>query len=91
MLVVTLAMSGGVERFVTERCRAIREQGLFPCCSGPQIAGDARSCELWTDVIEVPNLRFEIPGELAALKSLLLVSFASPRLRSSTSCISMRG
>ena len=72
VLLVTLAMSGGVERFVTERCRALREQGLFPLLLRPRRAGEARSCELWTDAIDVPNLRFDIPGELRALKALLL-------------------
>jgi GT2 family glycosyltransferase len=71
VLLVTLAMSGGVERFVDERCRAIRDQGLFPLLLRPQIAGDPRSCELWTDAIEVPNLRYKIPKELPALKALL--------------------
>jgi GT2 family glycosyltransferase/glycosyltransferase involved in cell wall biosynthesis len=71
VLLVTLAMTGGVERFVAERCQAIRQQGLFPLLLRPQIAGDARSCELWTDAIDVPSLRFQIPGELPALKALL--------------------
>jgi GT2 family glycosyltransferase len=71
VLLVTLAMSGGVERFVDERCRAIREQGMFPLLLRPEISGDARSCELWTDSIDVPNLRYEIPKELPALKALL--------------------
>jgi hypothetical protein len=29
MLVVTLALTGGIQRFVNERCRGIRSQALF--------------------------------------------------------------
>ena len=72
VLLVTLAMSGGVKRFVTERSQAIRERGQFPLMLRPSAAGDSRSCELWTDAIDVPNLRFDIPREIPALRSLLL-------------------
>ena len=57
---------------MTERSSAIRERGQFPLLLRPSVAGNARSCELWTDAIEVPNLRFDIPGDIPALKSLLL-------------------
>jgi GT2 family glycosyltransferase len=71
VLMTTLGMTGGVERFVDERCRTIREQGLFPLLLRPHVAGVSTSCELWTDAIDVPNLRYEIPTELPALKALL--------------------
>jgi len=73
VLIVTLAMSGGVERFVGERIASLRAQGLLPLVLRPVKAGNARRCELWTDAIELPNLRYDIPKELDALTSLLRV------------------
>ncbi len=71
VLLVTLALKGGVERFVAARCAEIRAQGLHPLLLRPASAGDMRRCELWTDALELPNLRFEIPRDLAALAELL--------------------
>jgi GT2 family glycosyltransferase/glycosyltransferase involved in cell wall biosynthesis len=71
VLLVTLALEGGVERFVTERGRQIRERGLFPLVLKARKPGDARRCELSTEAIDVPNLRYEIPAELSDLSSLL--------------------
>jgi glycosyltransferase involved in cell wall biosynthesis len=71
VLLVTLALTGGVDRFVAERCERLRERGLFPLVLRPAEAGSARRCELWTDAIEVPNLQYDIPSELPALTALL--------------------
>ena len=71
VLLVTLALAGGVDRFVAERCRDLRAQGLFPLVLLPLEAGNARRCELWTDAIELPNLRYDIPADLPALTELL--------------------
>jgi GT2 family glycosyltransferase/glycosyltransferase involved in cell wall biosynthesis len=71
VLLVTLAMSGGVERFVAERCRDLRAQGLYPLLLRPAESGDARHCELWTDAIDLPNLRYDIPKDLGALAAIL--------------------
>jgi GT2 family glycosyltransferase len=71
VLIVTLALSGGVERFVGERCSSLRAKGLFTLILRPAAAGNARRCELWTDAMELSNLRYEIPKELDALVSLL--------------------
>ena len=71
VLLVTLAMTGGVERFVAERCRELRAQGLFPLLLKPSAEGNARRCVLWTDAMELPNLHFNIPKDLDALSSLL--------------------
>ena len=71
VLIVTLAMSGGVVRFVDERCRALRAQGFFPLLLRPIEAGNTRRCELWTDAIDVPNLKYDIPKELESLTALL--------------------
>ena len=71
VLLVTLALEGGVERFVAERSRQIREQGLFPLLLKARKAGDSRRCELSTEAIDAPNLQFEIPAELSELTSTL--------------------
>ena len=71
VLIVTLAMTGGVVRFVDERCRALRAQGFFPLLLRPVEAGNTRRCELWTDAIDVPNLQYDIPKELESLTALL--------------------
>ena len=71
VLLVTLALEGGVARFVTERCRQLMAQGFIPMVLRPAVAGNARRCELWTPARELPNLKFDIPGELADLQALL--------------------
>jgi len=73
VLLVTLAMTGGVERFVTERCRRLRSQGLFPLVLRPVESGNTRRCELWTDAMELPNLRYDIPKDQGDLSALLRV------------------
>jgi GT2 family glycosyltransferase/glycosyltransferase involved in cell wall biosynthesis len=71
VLLVTLALEGGVERFVAERGRQIRARGLFPLVLKARKPGDARCCELSTEAIDAPNLRYEIPADLPELTSLL--------------------
>ncbi|MGA2189915.1 MAG: glycosyltransferase [Steroidobacteraceae bacterium] len=71
VLLVTLALGGGVQRFVDERCREIRAQGFLPLLLRPYKPNDSRRCELWTDAIDAPSLRYEIPSDLAALGTLL--------------------
>jgi GT2 family glycosyltransferase len=71
VLLVTLALEGGVERFVTQRRQEIRAQGLVPLVLKPQCAGDARHCELSADAIDVPNLHYTVPAELPELTALL--------------------
>jgi GT2 family glycosyltransferase/glycosyltransferase involved in cell wall biosynthesis len=71
VLLVTLALSGGVERFVTERCRALRAQALFPLVLKAAAAGDTGRCTLTTEALDVPNLTYEIPAELGDLSGLL--------------------
>jgi len=67
VLLVTLALEGGVERFVAERSRQIRSQGLFALVLKAHKPGDASVCELSTEAIDVPNLRYEIPTDLPDL------------------------
>ncbi len=71
VLLVSLALTGGVDRFVAERCRELRAAGLFPLVLKAAEAGNAQRCEVWTDSIEAPNLRYDIPGELSELTALL--------------------
>jgi len=71
VLLVSCAMKGGVERFVNERCREIRAQNLYPLILRPAVSGETAECELWTDALEVPNLRFTVAHELPALTALL--------------------
>jgi GT2 family glycosyltransferase len=71
VLLVTLALEGGVERFVAERGRQIRERGLWPLVLKPHKPGDASLCQLSTDAIDAPNLRYEIPADLPELIKVL--------------------
>jgi GT2 family glycosyltransferase len=71
VLLVTLALEGGVERYVAERCRQIRAQGSFPLVLKPLKAKDRRHCELWTDALDAPNLRYDIPANLPELVAIL--------------------
>ncbi len=71
VLLVTLALEGGVERFVAERKQKIRAQGFFPLVLKPHRSGDARCCELSTDAVDAPNLRYTVPADLAELAALL--------------------
>jgi GT2 family glycosyltransferase/glycosyltransferase involved in cell wall biosynthesis len=71
VLLVTMALPGGVRRFVTERCREIRAQGLHPLVLRPYEAADMTRCELWTDAMDVPNLRYQVPQDLEQLGMLL--------------------
>ena len=71
VLLVTLNLAGGVDRFVAERCRQMRAQGLHPLVLRPSQAGEPRECELWTDALEVPSLRYGIPADLVDLTAML--------------------
>ena len=71
VLLVSLALTGGVERFVEDRKKEIRTEGAVPVVLKPQRPGDARNCELTVDDIDVPNLRYRMPTDLAALTALL--------------------
>jgi glycosyltransferase involved in cell wall biosynthesis len=71
VLLLTLALTGGVDRFVAERCRDLRARGLVPLILRPAQAGNTRRCELWTDALDAPNLTYEVPTELGVLTALL--------------------
>lgn len=77
VLIVTLALSGGVDRFVAERCAAIRERGMVPLVLRPRMEALStptemrKHCNLWTDSPAVDWLTYSVPAELDALQSLL--------------------
>jgi GT2 family glycosyltransferase len=71
VLLVTLALTGGVDRYVTERCGTLRAQGLVPLVMKPAAAGDASRVELSTESLDLPDLRFDIPAQLPELTALL--------------------
>jgi GT2 family glycosyltransferase len=70
-LLVTLALTGGVDRFVNERSRILRGQGLIPLLLRPVAPRNTKCCELWTEVIDLPNLRYDIPTNLDSLSAVL--------------------
>jgi len=71
VLLVSLALEGGVERFVAERKQELHAQGFFTLVLRPHRTGDTRRCELSTDAIEAPNLLYTVPADLAELSGLL--------------------
>jgi GT2 family glycosyltransferase len=71
VLLVTSALTGGVDRYVTDRSRRLREEGRVPVLLRPAVPGDTRLCELWTDAMDLPNLRYNIPAGLESLRSVL--------------------
>jgi GT2 family glycosyltransferase len=71
VLLVTLALPGGVERFVSDRRHQLRSQGLSPLVLKPAAPGNPRRCELTTEALEVPSLQYEIPAELPHFTKLL--------------------
>jgi glycosyltransferase involved in cell wall biosynthesis len=71
VLFVASVLTGGVDRFVAERCRAIRGKGLFPLILKPVDHADSGRIELWTDALALPNLQYAVPGDLPALRRLL--------------------
>ncbi|MBS0379702.1 MAG: glycosyltransferase [Proteobacteria bacterium] len=71
VLLVTLALEGGVERFVNERKQQLRDQGLIPITLKPTRPGDLRHCELTLDTLDAPNLRYSIPSEMEHLEAVL--------------------
>ena len=70
VLLLMLGLPGGVDRFVGERCRILREQGKLPLLLRPlNLEPDA--CTLWSLDPRITQLRFAIPEELIALQELL--------------------
>lgn len=70
VLMVMLALTGGVDRYVGERCRRLREQGKFPLVLRPLEVGP-ESCMLWSFEPRLLHLHYAVPGELRELRALL--------------------
>ena len=68
-LLVMLGLPGGVERHVRERCRILRDAGLTPLLLRPGESG--AGCVVTAEDTRYGDLRYDVPGELAALKALL--------------------
>ncbi|HZT52701.1 MAG TPA: glycosyltransferase, partial [Stellaceae bacterium] len=68
-LVVTLGLTGGVERHVAERCRALEAAGLVPLLLRPGENGTG--CVLAAEDGRFGDLAYTVPGELGALEALL--------------------
>lgn len=71
VLLVTLALPGGVNRYVTERTQQLRKWGVQSLVLRPAEVGNPKRCELWSDGVELPNLQYDIPRDLAALSDIL--------------------
>ena len=74
-IVASLALAGGVERYVSERAERLRAQGLQalilrPGLDGPGLDGSG-SCRIWVPGMQLPNLEYRLPRELRRLVSLL--------------------
>jgi GT2 family glycosyltransferase len=70
-LLVTHALSGGVDQFVIERSRQLRAQGVLPLVLKPAAPGDSRRCRLSSEALELPNLRYDVASDLESLGALL--------------------
>lgn len=70
VLMVTLALGGGVDRYVVERRQILKDQGKLPLVLRPDIM-DPDSCMLWNLDPHLSHLQFRIPEEHQQLKSLL--------------------
>jgi GT2 family glycosyltransferase len=69
VVILSLALTGGVERFVRERCDSLRQEGIRPLVLKPLEAGSS-ICTLASD--DAPNdLHYDIPSELASIRDLL--------------------
>lgn len=70
VVILTLALTGGVERFVRERCQALRQSGLRPLVVKPVEPGSSTAMLVTED--GAPNdLRYDIPREVSALREML--------------------
>ncbi len=69
VLIVSLALRGGVNRFVGDRCAALKRDGYTPVVLRPIYETD--DCELQVELPGVNDLRFSLPHEQASLIELL--------------------
>jgi glycosyltransferase involved in cell wall biosynthesis len=70
VLLVTVSLPGGIDRFVAERSAGIRERGMIPLVLRPS-DGAPHCCRLLCDELDVPNLEYEVPQDLSAFSAVL--------------------
>ncbi|HZP11113.1 MAG TPA: glycosyltransferase [Nevskiaceae bacterium] len=71
VLMLTLALPGGVDRFVADRSRELRAQGNVPLLLRPRKLDDMSECVLECPELGLVDLRYRIPADLPALRALL--------------------
>jgi hypothetical protein len=71
VLLVTLQLPGGVERFVQERCARLRAQGFSPLIIQPDGPGPAVCVTLGGDAGAYRDLSYDCPEDLTSFCALL--------------------
>ena len=71
VLLVTLRLPGGVERFVRQRCARLRARGVSPLLIQPDESSLSVCCALGDDAGAYRSLRYDCPGDLASFRALL--------------------
>jgi len=71
VLLLTLPLPGGVERFVRQRCARLRAQGLSPLILQPGESSRMVCCTPGEDADLYRDLCYDSPGDLASLRALL--------------------
>jgi GT2 family glycosyltransferase len=71
VLLVTLELPGGVERFVQQRCARLRAQGFSPLLIRPDALSPSVCCALGDDNGAYRSLRYDCPEDLASFRALL--------------------
>jgi GT2 family glycosyltransferase/glycosyltransferase involved in cell wall biosynthesis len=71
VLLVTLQLPGGVERFVRQRCARLRARGLRPLILRPDGSNSRVCAVLDEDTDGYPDLRYGCPDDLTSFRTLL--------------------
>jgi GT2 family glycosyltransferase/glycosyltransferase involved in cell wall biosynthesis len=71
VLLVTLQLPGGVERFVEEQCARLRAQGLSPLMIQPDASSRSVCCSLGGQPEAYRDLCYDCPDDLASFRALL--------------------
>ena len=71
VVLVSLALPGGVDRVVAGRCQTLRRQGMRPLVLKPKRAGSSARCLIVGDDEAYPDLAYDIPDELPRLTAML--------------------
>jgi GT2 family glycosyltransferase/glycosyltransferase involved in cell wall biosynthesis len=71
VLMVTLALPGGTDRFIAERMRIARHEGKLPVVLRPADFFKDTTCVLRCEDLELRDTRFEVPVDLPLLEQFL--------------------